>query len=125
MPVGGTNLHAVAGVGAHLLATDVELHGAIDRRSRGVRSFFGLRRCGWAGGRQLWSVLEPRGLQIFEEALSAAFASVTALAVSTESAGSVEQVRAVHPDDTGFELRGHLQGDVDVLAPDAGCQTID
>ena len=77
------------------------------------------------GGGQLGSVLEPFRLQIFQQAFLAAFASVSTLTVAAEAAGSIEEVRAVHPDHAGFELRSHVQCDVDVLAPDARCQAID
>jgi hypothetical protein len=55
----------------------------------------------------------------------ATFAAEPALAVAAETAGSVEQVRAVHPHDPGLQLRRSLQCDVDVLGPNACCQAID
>ena len=98
---------------------------------RSMAGVLGLRllRCvpnrGRGRGKQCGSILEPRRLQIFQQAFPAALAAESALAVAAETAGSVEQVRAVHPDDPSFQLRGNMQCHVDVLAPNAGRQAID
>src|SRR5437868_2793503 len=113
------HFHAVAGIRAHLLASDVELHSAINCGRARLLFCLIVRFGRWGSGRQLGSILEPRGLQVFQQAFSAAFASETTLAVTTESARSVEQIRAIHPDHTRFKLSGNVQRDVDALAPNA------
>src|SRR6266851_6031945 len=69
-------------------------------------------------------MLEPRRLQILEQSLSSAFAPVAALAIPAEPAGSVKKIRAIHPHDSGLELRRNMQGYVDALAPDASRQAV-
>jgi len=44
---------------------------------------------------------------------------------SRPSAGCVELVGAVDPHDSGLYLRGKVERDVDVLAPDARCEAVD
>ena len=69
-------------------------------------------------------MLEPGRFEIFEQPFPSALAPVPAFAISTESAGCVEEIGAVHPDYASFDLRSDLQGDIDVLAPDTGCETV-
>ena len=57
---------------------------------------------------------------VFEQSLFAAFAAEAGFAVAAEAARGVEQVGAVDPDSAGLDLRGEVECQVDVLAPDAG-----
>ena len=68
--------------------------------------------------------LEPRWLQIFQQAFPAALAAVAAFAIAAESAGGVEQVGAIDPDHAGFDLRRNVQRNVDALAPHAGGEAV-
>jgi len=68
---------------------------------------------------------QPLRRQIFEHAFAATFAAVTRLAIAAETAGSVELVGTVDPDDARFDLRGEVERDVDVLAPHTGGETVD
>src|SRR5262249_26324924 len=81
-----------------------------------------LRRSGGRG--QHGCILEPYRFQVFAHAFFAAFASITALAVSTESTGSVEQVRAVYPDNARLKLSGYVQRHVQALAPYASGKAV-
>ncbi len=53
-----------------------------------------------------------------------AFAAVSALPVSAESGRGVEQIGAVHPDRSRFDLGSRVQRQVDVLRPDAGREPV-
>src|ERR1700746_643208 len=85
LAVRAADLDAVAGIGARLFSSDVQLHGAVDGQASVLVAVigFGLRRfrC-WQCGR----TLEPDRLEIFPEAFASAFAAITAFAVSAESA---------------------------------------
>src|SRR5579871_2445795 len=69
-------------------------------------------------------MLEPFRFHVLEQAFASTFTSVPALPISPESAGSVEQVRAIHPHHASFQLRGDLESDIDVLAPHARSQSV-
>ena len=101
----------------------LELEATTAGRESGVlvRSFDDLHGV-LGSGRQR---VQPLGRQVFEHALASAFASVARFAIAAEAAGGVELVGAVDPDHSGFDLRGEVERDVDVLAPDAGGETID
>ena len=73
---------------------------------------------------ELGRVFEPGWLEIFEEALAAAFAAVTAFAVAAETATGVEEIRAIDPDDACFELRSDLKRNVDAFGPDASGEAV-
>src|SRR6202158_4062827 len=69
--------------------------------------------------------LKPNGLEVFEQSFTAALAAKSALPKTAKTAGSIEEIRAVHPDPAGFELRCDVQRNVEALAPDARRQAID
>src|SRR5208282_1023953 len=117
---------AVARIRPCLLASDIELHGAVDIIiiGGGDRLFLVVRNWRWFRGRQSGRALEPCGFQIFQQAFLATLAAVSAFAVAAEAAGSVEQVGAIYPDDAGFELRRNVQRNVDALAPHASRETV-
>src|SRR5712671_6599635 len=71
-----------------------------------------------------WRVLKPCRLEIFEKPLASTLASITALAITPETAGGIEKICAVNPNYAGFELGRNVQGNIDALAPHAGGQTI-
>ena len=127
--VSASRFHAVARVGTRLFAADVELHRAVDCRCRRIgvvgRFLIQIRPSCLFQSRQCRSILEPGRLKIFKQAFPAALAAIAAFAVAAKSAGGVEQIRAVDPDNSSFELRGDVQGHVDTLAPDASRQSID
>ena len=116
---------AVARIRARLLAADVQLHRAVNRRRRRAglpaRSFFS-RKLRGANRRRL---LKPNRFEILEQPFPASFASISALAIPAKSAGCVEQIRAVHPNDPGLQLRGDMQRDIDAFTPHARRQAID
>src|ERR1700693_5783959 len=67
---------------------------------------------------------EPVWLEILKQSFPAALTSVAAFAITAKSTRGVEQIRTIDPDHSGFQLRSHLQRDVDALTPDACGQTI-
>src|ERR1700682_5379513 len=71
-----------------------------------------------------WRVLKPCRLEIFEKPLAATLASITALAITPETAGGIEKICAVNPHHAGFELRSNVQGSINALAPHAGGQAV-
>src|SRR5580704_2700068 len=75
------NLHAVARVWASLHATYVKLYRTIDRWGCDVSAFLGRLIRDRRGVFGCGCVLEPRRLEIFEEAFPAAFAAVAAFPV--------------------------------------------
>src|SRR5581483_4483449 len=70
------------------------------------------------------SIFEPDRLEILEQALASPFTSEAALAVTAKAAGRVKQIGTVDPYDSRLELRGHLQGNIDALAPHTGGQPV-
>jgi len=117
--LGADHRQRMAAVRPRLLAADVHLRRAVDgiagRRSGGGRRGLGLQR------RHLRLVGR---LQVFEQALAAAFAAEAGLAVAAEADGGVELVAAVDPDHAGLQRRRHVERRVDVLAPDAGGEAV-
>src|SRR5882762_7632916 len=123
-PVRATHFDAVTRIGPRLFAADVELHGAVDRGSREIVAL--LRRLIHRERRWMnrWRVLKPCRLEIFEQPLAPTLASITALAITPETAGGVEKICAVNPNYAGFELRRNVQGNIDAFAPHAGSQAV-
>ena len=70
-------------------------------------------------------ILEPDRLEIFEQPFAPALAAITTFAIAAEAAARVEKIRAVHPHDAGFYLRGDVKRDIDALAPDACGEAVD
>jgi len=108
-PVRAAHFDAVTRIRPRLFAADVEFHGAIDRGSRSIGWFLGRliyreRCCMYR-----WRILKPCSLEIFEKPLAPTLASITALAIASETAGGIEQIRAVDPHHAGFELRRNVQ----------------
>ncbi len=66
----------------------------------------------------------PRRPDVLPEPFPPPFAPEPALAVPTEAGCRVELVGAVDPDGAGLDLCGNVQGEVDVLAPDAGREAV-
>src|ERR1700716_4091495 len=100
-----SNFHAVARVWSRLLTTNVEFYRAINVGNCDLCDrVFVIRLFCWSGSccRQCSRILEPCRLQIFKQALSAAFTTVSAFAVTTKAAGSIKQIRAIDPDDASF-----------------------
>src|SRR5437764_14493200 len=105
-------LHAVPRIWTGLLAADVELHGAIDRGRVRLRRILFLF-WNWDSGRgQLWRLFKPFRFHVLEQAFASALPAVAALAVPAEPARGIEQVRAVHPADSGFVLCRDVASDV-------------
>src|ERR1700677_2348829 len=75
--------------------------------------------------RQCRSLFEPGRLQIFEQTLAASFAPKPAFTISPESAGSVEHVRAIDPDNSRLDLCRNLQRDINAFAPNRRGQSVD
>src|SRR5882762_2992381 len=123
-PVRATHFDAVTRIRPRLFATDIELHGAIDRGSREIVAL--LRRLIHRERRWMnrWRVLKPCWLEIFEKPLAPTLTSITALAITPETAGGVEKICAVNPNYAGFELRRNMQRNIDALAPHAGGQAV-
>src|SRR5690606_14498515 len=150
---GPVDAAGVAAVGPGLPAADVHFRRAVDarrlagglgpvrvgpgagrtvgRRPRGRRFAVGrARRTGRTGrtgraaraGRR--GAALPRGPQILEHALPAAFAPEAALFVPAEARGRVKQIGGVDPHYACLHLGGHVQGQVDVFRPDAGGQAV-
>jgi len=69
-------------------------------------------------------VFKPRWLEIFKEAFTAAFAAVAAFAIAAEATAGVEEICAVDPNHSCFELRGDMECNVDAFAPDASGETV-
>ena len=67
---------------------------------------------------------EPRWLQIFEQALAAALAAKATLAIAAKTAGRVEQISAVDPDNARLQLCRDVQRNVDAFAPHAGGRAV-
>src|SRR5260370_687487 len=91
-PVGGAHFDAVTRIWPRLFAADVELHSAVDWRSREIG-----RRLRWLidGQRRYMQrrrIFKPRRFKIFEEPLAATLASKAALAIASEPARSVEKI---------------------------------
>src|SRR5260370_5187972 len=108
-PVCAAHFDAVTRIRPRLLAADVELYGAIDRGSREIgRLIWWLidreRRCMNRSG-----VLKPGRLEIFEEPPAPTRTSITALAIASETAGGVEEIRAVDPNHPGLKLRCNVK----------------
>src|ERR1700687_3812876 len=108
-PVRAAHFDAVTRIRPRLFAADVEFHGAVDWGSRGIGWFLGRlihreRRCMYR-----WRILKPGRLEIFEKALATTLASITALAIASETTGGIEKIRAVDPHHAGFELRRNVQ----------------
>jgi hypothetical protein len=74
-----------------------------------------------SGGRQSG---QPFRRQIFEHALASAFAAITGFTIAAESAGCVELVGGVHPDHASLDLGSQIERNVNVLAPDAGRESV-
>src|SRR5579871_1908243 len=66
----------------------------------------------------------PRRTHILEQTLAATFAPEAAFAVAAKARGRVELVGAVDPDAASLDLAGHIQRQIDIIAPDAGRQAI-
>src|SRR5690606_28754396 len=124
---GPVDAAGVAAVGPGLPAADVHFLPAVDaRRLVGGRA----RRTGRTGrtgraaraGRR--GAARPRGPQILEHALPAAFAPEAALFVPAEARGRVKPIGGVDPHYACLHLGGHVQGQVDVFRPDAGGQAV-
>src|SRR5258708_16029282 len=111
-------------MGAGLIPTNKERHSAIDRWRCNIAFLIGRL----IDGKRLWleprRVLEPGRLQIFEEPFPAALAPEAAFAVAAETAGSVEKIGAVDPNNSGFQLRGDMERHVDALAPNTRGESI-
>src|SRR5207248_410408 len=123
LSIGRAHFHAIAGIWTRLFAADIKFDRAVDSRCAGL----GLRWFEWSrsgAGTQLRSMLQPLRFQVFEQAFSSAFATVAALAISTEAAGGVEHVRAVYPDHSRFDLRRHMKSHVDALTPNARSESV-
>src|SRR5690606_16482608 len=108
----------IVSVGPHLLAADIELRRPVDRVGEGAGGNGGCEGCDGLAARMF------RRLQIFAHAFRAAFAPEAAFAIAAETAGGVEHVGAVDPDDAGLEARGRFQCPVDVLAPDGSREPV-
>jgi hypothetical protein len=101
----------IAAVGTRLLAADIHLGGAVE--AGGVD---GLGRGGRVDG---FGGFEGRvGLEVGHQPLPPAFAAEAAFADPAERRGGVEEVRGVHPDDTGRELGRDVEREVEVLRPE-------
>src|SRR3954471_8337922 len=66
----------------------------------------------------------PARLHVLPETFPAALAAEAALAIAAEAGGGVEEVRAVDPHGAGLDLGGEVQGEVDVLRPEARRQAV-
>src|SRR5690606_26076415 len=124
----------VVTVGSYLLPADEHLGGAIQRGKSAVRLAAVERR--WTSGDSVapalrvhlhrfgtWALL-PFGTQILEQAFAPTFAPESAFTVAAETRRRVEEVGAVDPHASGFDLAGNVQREVDVLAPDAGGESV-
>src|SRR5204862_5219956 len=103
----------------------VQLHRAVNRGRAGLGRFLFLRELRRAIIWKLRRVLEPLQLHVLEQTFSSAFPAVTALAISSEAASCIEQIRAIHPNHTGLDLCCDLDSDIDVLAPYERRQSVD
>ncbi len=108
-----------------MLASDVQLRRAVDRRQ--TTRLFSLLCV--LGDLAVLPVpfffahrLPPRP-HVLPQPFLAAFAPEPALAVAAEAGRGVELVGAVDPHRAGLDLGGDLQGEVDVLGPDARGET--
>src|SRR5690606_27579428 len=123
---------AVVAVRSLLLAADVELGGAVDGRAAGGGAPAVLRVAQQLGSGGLSQVVhgvlpEARlegGPEVLEHALVPALAAEAALPVAAEAGGGVELVGRVDPHHAGLELRCDVEGEVDVLGPDAGGEAV-
>ena len=105
---------AVPSVGTDLLAADEQLGRAIDRRDPvAARGRTGARRLGPLGRR------DGAPAYVFVESLPATLTPVAALAEAAKARRGVEQVGAVDPHDTRFDLTRDIERQVQVVAPDA------
>ncbi len=92
-----------------MFAADVELHGAIYRGSRKISGL--LRRLVDRERRGVHRrrVLKPGRLKVFEKSFAPAFAAKTTLAITSETAGGVKEIRAIDPDYAGLQLCRDVQ----------------
>src|SRR5882762_7304967 len=107
--VGGAYFDAVTRIRPRLFAANIELHGVVDLGSRKIGG--PLRRLIHREWRctHRWRTLKPGRFEIFEKPFAPTLASITALAIPTETAGGVEKICAVDPNHAGFELRRNVQ----------------
>src|SRR5437660_1195441 len=63
-------------------------------------------------------------VDVLPQPLPSAFPAESALAIAAEAGGCVEEVGAVDPDGSGFDLWRDVQGEADVFGPDAGGEAV-
>src|SRR6185295_15922233 len=122
--IGSHNLARVLAVRAALLAADVHLGGAVDRRQHRrsaviFRVLLVLAVLVVPFRPRLSGLNLPPWLQVLPEPFLAALAAEAALAVAAEAGGGVEEVGAVDPYRAGLDLGRQVESEVDVLGPDA------
>src|SRR5260370_18951558 len=66
----------------------------------------------------------PCRARVLVQALFAALATKTALAIPSKAARCVKQIGAIYPYAASFDLGGDVQRQVDIVAPHAGRQSI-
>ena len=106
----------IATIGAGLFAADIELGGAVERICGAFvtrESRDGFERFGGA-----------LGFGVGRQTFPAAFAAITAFAQAAKAGGGIEEIGGVDPDHARGQFRGHIQGEVDVLAPERGGQPV-
>src|SRR5690606_31875202 len=132
------NHTGIGGVGPLLLAADVHLRRAVNGVEPAVCGRAAVQRRGQREVRlcplrqPLLDVLRqfraraglPRRADVLEQPFLPALAAKPALAVAAKARGGIKQVRRVDPDRARLQLPGDVDGDVDVVAPDAGCQPV-
>ena len=117
--INSSNGTAIPSIGTNLTAPNIEFCRTIQR----VISRSSLGRH-WIGRSRVirWQV---RGATtVGPKTLNTPLPTETGFTIATKANSAVKLVGAVNPNYACLNFRRHLQGKIDVLAPDAGCEAI-